>query len=107
EVEMLRPGTAIPHTTTVQHDLVSIYIHMSTFVMNYFMTLGTAIHIALDGWTSPLVTSYLGLVVIWYANGTINCAVLEFIHLTCSHTGEYLAEVTAECLKRYGLDKLV
>ncbi|KAF8806861.1 hypothetical protein BYT27DRAFT_7068410, partial [Phlegmacium glaucopus] len=37
EVEMLRPGTPIPHPTTVQHDLVSIYIHMSTFVMNYFM----------------------------------------------------------------------
>jgi len=90
----------------------------------YFQTLGTAVHFAIDGWTSPLVTSYLGLVVIWYANGTINRAVLEFIRyifytllmhiyqsnffsLTNSHTGEYLAEVTAECLKCYGLDKLV
>ena len=45
----------------------------------YFQTLGTAVHLAIDGWTSPLVTSYLGLVVIWYANGTINRAVLEFI----------------------------
>jgi hypothetical protein len=97
EVEMLRPGTVLPHSTTVQRDLVDIYIHMSTFVMNYFMvnffllsiafakakqyfqTLNTAVHIALDGWTSPHFTSYLGLVVIWYANGTINRAVLEFI----------------------------
>jgi hypothetical protein len=30
-----------------------------------------------------------------------------FLSLTNSHTGEYLAELTAECLKRYGLDKLV
>ena len=37
EVEMLRPGTTLPHSTTVQRDLINIYIHMSTFVMNYFM----------------------------------------------------------------------
>jgi len=37
EVEMLRPGTALPHPTTIQRDLISIYIHMSTFILNYFM----------------------------------------------------------------------
>ena len=36
EVNMLRPGTVVPHPTTVQKDLVSIYIHMSTFVVSYF-----------------------------------------------------------------------
>ena len=37
EVEILCPGTTLPHSTTVQRDLINIYIHMSTFVMNYFM----------------------------------------------------------------------
>ena len=37
EVEMLHPGTALPHPTTIQRDLISIYIHMSTFILNYFM----------------------------------------------------------------------
>ena len=39
EVEMLRPGTVLPHPTTVRCDLIDIYIHMSTFVMNYFMVI--------------------------------------------------------------------
>jgi len=37
EVEMLRPGTRIPHPTTVQRDLIHIYEHASTWVMNYFL----------------------------------------------------------------------
>ena len=77
----------------------------------------------LDGWTTPLVSSYLGLVIVWHANGKIHHAILEFIwsvfdlwkyfslmlvlSLTKSHTGEYLAEVTAKCLKCYGLAKFM
>ena len=37
EVDMLRPGTVVPHPTTIQQDLINIYVHMSTFVMNYFL----------------------------------------------------------------------
>ena len=37
EVDMLRPGTVVPHPATIQRDLINIYIHMSTFVMNYFL----------------------------------------------------------------------
>lgn len=33
----------------------------------------------LDGWTSPLVSSYLGLVIVWHENGKIHRAILEFI----------------------------
>jgi hypothetical protein len=37
EVDMLRPGTVVPHPTIIQQDLINIYVHMSTFVMNYFL----------------------------------------------------------------------
>jgi hypothetical protein len=37
EVEMLRPGTKMPHVTTVQQDLIHIYEHASIWVMNYFL----------------------------------------------------------------------
>jgi len=37
EVEMLRPGTKMPHATTVQRDLIHIYEHASIWVMNYFL----------------------------------------------------------------------
>ena len=78
----------------------------------------------MDGWTAPIVASYLGIVVIWYEKGVIYRAVLEFIRcafyyliliylqaviarLTQKHDGEYLANVTADCLKRFGLVELV
>lgn len=98
EVEMLCPGTKLPHPTTVQQDLIHIYEHASTWVMNYFLVLfinhsalnyelilyylkalNSVIHLVLDGWTAPLVASYLGLVVVWHDNGIIYWTVLEFI----------------------------
>jgi len=86
--------------------------------------LNSTIHLVLDGWTSPLVSSYLGLVVVWFDQGQIHRAILEFIRcvaicdisflflsafysLTQKHDGRYLATVTADCLKQFGLDQQV
>ncbi len=45
----------------------------------FIQKLDSTIHLVLDGWTSPLVSSYLGLVVVWYEKGYIHRAILEFI----------------------------
>ena len=37
EVEMLRPGTKLPHPMTVQRDLLCIYEQASIAVKNYFL----------------------------------------------------------------------
>ncbi|KAF8799387.1 hypothetical protein BYT27DRAFT_7217763 [Phlegmacium glaucopus] len=81
EVEMLQPGTKIPHPMTVQRDLLYIYEQASIAVKNYFLQLNSTVHLALDGWTSPLISSYLGLVVVWFDQGVIHRAILEFICL--------------------------
>ncbi|KAF8218613.1 hypothetical protein L208DRAFT_1349570, partial [Tricholoma matsutake] len=114
EVEILQPGTILPLPQTVSHDIKAIYAEMSKNVHNYFMALNSTIHLVLEGWTAPIVASFLGIVVVWFQEGVIYCAVLEFIRLpsicstlTQKHDGKYLAEVTANCLKRFGLDKLV
>jgi hypothetical protein len=39
EVEMLRPGTHVPHPVTVQRDLLHIYAQASIAVRNYFMVI--------------------------------------------------------------------
>ncbi|KAF5348283.1 hypothetical protein D9756_010486 [Leucocoprinus leucothites] len=65
----------------------------------------SGIHLVLEGWTAPIVVSYLGLVVIWSEQGTIYRTVLEFIRLKHKHTGEYLAKVVFDCLKCWGLTK--
>jgi hypothetical protein len=36
EVEMLRPGTVLPHPSTVSRDLNEIYLKLSNHVKNYF-----------------------------------------------------------------------
>jgi hypothetical protein len=33
----------------------------------------------MDGWTAPIVASFLGIVVVWYESGKIHRAILEFI----------------------------
>ncbi|KAJ6527343.1 hypothetical protein DFH09DRAFT_1094842 [Mycena vulgaris] len=56
----------------------------------------------------PVVTgtNYLGILINWTDGGKIHRAVLEFIKLTESHTGKYLAKVFADCLERFGLAEL-
>lgn len=36
EVQMLRPGTVVPHPTTVQRDILNLYTDLSIFVLSYF-----------------------------------------------------------------------
>ncbi|KAG2363134.1 hypothetical protein BDR07DRAFT_1283062, partial [Suillus spraguei] len=66
-----------------------------------------SVHLIIDGWLAPFAYSYLGIVIVWYDRGKIWCSTLEFIRLTQSHTGEYLARVTVDCLERFGLEKKV
>lgn len=71
-----------------------------------------------DGWTSPILISYLGIVLMWYDRGSIHRTTIEFaryvelapsfiqsdtFRLDARHTGQYLAEVLFDCLSRYGL----
>ena len=82
-----------------------------------FQTLPGAVHIALDGWTAPNTFSFLGIVLLYMdpsasyseeESGTkktpMKSLVLDFVKLSKAHTGEYLADKLAECLKRFEID---
>ncbi|QRV82979.1 AC transposase [Ceratobasidium sp. AG-Ba] len=107
EVDLLRPGTIVPSPMTVFRDTQVLYACSSDGVKTYYKKLPGAIHFAIDGWTSTQSSSFLGLVVIWQDEGRIWRSILEFVHLTHAHTGEYLALRVAERFKRYGIDKKV
>ncbi|KAG5649142.1 hypothetical protein H0H81_005989, partial [Sphagnurus paluster] len=104
EVEMLRPSTSLPHPTTVSRDIKAIYEEGSIGVREYFKKRGRNVHLVIDGWTAPLVASYLGICVVWYDGGKIHHAILE---LKEKHNGKYLAKCVVECLKRFGLEDLL
>ncbi|QRV88442.1 AC transposase [Ceratobasidium sp. AG-Ba] len=106
-IELLRPGTHIPDSSTLSRKTRLVYEAQTEQVRDYFKDV-PAIHLSVDGWTSPTASAYLGLVVHWHSSGRLWHAVLEMIYLESKHTGEYLATKTGDCLKRFGLDsKLV
>lgn len=51
-----------------------------------------AVHLVIDGWTSPLMASYLGIVVMWFSGGMLHRRILEFVrYAKLSHpSGEIL-----------------
>ncbi|KAG9119856.1 hypothetical protein FRC07_004908 [Ceratobasidium sp. 392] len=104
EVDHLRPGTKLPSSVTLSRDIKAIHAKYIPKVRDYFQTVKGAVHFALDGWTSPISESYLGIVAVWYDALKIHRCILEFIRLRSSHTGDYLAQNVAACIKRYGLE---
>ena len=78
EVNLLRPGTTLPSASTLSRDTLLLHTAMAQSVAQYFASYVGFIHLALDGWTSPLISSFLGTVLIWYAGGRIHRHILEF-----------------------------
>ncbi|KAK7440073.1 hypothetical protein VKT23_017322 [Stygiomarasmius scandens] len=107
EVELLRPGTKVPSEDTVANDVQRLYKGLSFTVKSYFENQGREVHAIVNGWTVPITKSYLGVEIILDDGGQIHNATLEFIRLTESHTGAYLAEQLYLVLKCYGLDRLL
>jgi hypothetical protein len=60
---------------------IIIYLYGTIVAQQYLKALNSTIHLVLDGWTAPIVASFLGLVVVWFHEGVIYRAVLEFIRL--------------------------
>ncbi|KAG2084912.1 hypothetical protein BD769DRAFT_1681925 [Suillus cothurnatus] len=89
----------------VSWDINTIYCDASKNVKITFSKHIGSIHLVIDGWLAPFAYSYLGIVVVWYDRGKIWRSTLELIRLTQSHTGEYLAKVTVDCLNRFGLEE--
>ncbi|KAJ7495277.1 ribonuclease H-like domain-containing protein [Mycena latifolia] len=73
EVELLRPGTIPPSSKTVERDVGTLYTEYAK------VKRARRIHTVVDGWTSPIDTSYLGCGLQWEQDGEVFFMVLEFI----------------------------
>lgn len=105
EIQLLRPGTVIPSPATVSRDVNQIYKVGSKHVKEYFSKHEGSIHLVVDGWTAPSACSHLGIVMVWFAESQMWRTALDFIQISQRHTGKNLAEVTADCLRRFDLEK--
>lgn len=79
----------------------------------------------MDGWTSPILACYLGIVAIWFCAGKVHRCILEFarygvlrpqlqlvgnvvlFRVKERHTGAHLASLATDCVKRFGLEDKV
>ncbi|KAM5530251.1 hypothetical protein V8D89_016080 [Ganoderma adspersum] len=95
---MLYGKVKIPSCFTVSHNIRDIMVFTKGHVMQVLQEHPGCIHLCIDGWTSPNVFAFLGITVHWYKGEELQHIILNFIKLTASHTGLYLAEKLAECL---------
>ncbi|KIJ42005.1 hypothetical protein M422DRAFT_171622, partial [Sphaerobolus stellatus SS14] len=87
----------------VAQDVGEMFTLTKENVKWYFVDTDGKIHIVIDGWTSPQVFSSIGITIQYACDGHIEVFILEFIGLHEGHTGEYLAEMLAACLKDYAI----
>ncbi|KAG8698403.1 hypothetical protein FRC11_014451 [Ceratobasidium sp. 423] len=53
EVEYLRPGTKLPSSMTLSRDIKLVHERCVPKIREYFKSIPGAVHVAIDGWTSP------------------------------------------------------
>lgn len=64
-------------------------------------------HVGLDGWTSPNVISFLGVVLYFMREAELTSMILDFVKLSQSHTGRYLCDSLVDCLKEFGIENKI
>ncbi|KAF8701461.1 protein dimerization, partial [Rhizoctonia solani] len=85
EVDYLHPGTKLLLSKTLLRDIKLIHTQFVPKIKEYFASISGAVHVAVNGWTSPTSESYLGV----------------------SLFGAYLAGKIASCLQQYGLENWI
>lgn len=79
KVEILQPGTKIPHPSTGSNDVQALHTFAAQHVCSYFFDFDRVVHCAMDAWSLPLVASYLRVVISWWQDGKLRRATLDFL----------------------------
>ncbi len=98
---MLYSAVDLHSRQTVVRDISDMYQRSRTAIATHLQSVKQRLHIALDGWTSPNVFSFLGVTVRYCENGKIHGFVLDFVkygyilHFTLKFLIETLQDVGA------------
>jgi hypothetical protein len=77
-------ATEIHSRQTVAHDISDMYERSRLVIALHLQSIKHRLHIALDGWTSPNVFSFLGVTVQYLEEGKICGFVLDFVKYGCA-----------------------
>ena len=104
---MLYQNVSIPSQRTISRHVSIFHSLCQDKVVSILKEYKGAIHIGLDTWTAGHGVPFMGITVHRCVDGEMESMILDFIHLTANHTGEYLAKEVHACLQRFGiLEKL-
>ncbi|KAF8576131.1 hypothetical protein K439DRAFT_1623073 [Ramaria rubella] len=87
---------------TLFQDVQEVFAISQWEVRHVLQAYDGKLHLGVDGWAAPNVFSFLGVTVTHCITGDLITMILDFIRLTKSHSGAYLAEKLTECLKNKG-----
>lgn len=77
--KMLYAKVDIPSARTIGRDVQEIFQLSKASVASYLQAQQSAIHVSFDGWSSPNVISFLGVVVSFESGGDLRSFILDFI----------------------------
>lgn len=105
---MLYKNVVIPSQKTISRHIKLFHMLCQSKVISTLQNYKGVIHIGLDTWTAGNGAPFMGITIHRCVDGAIQSMILDFIHLTANHTGEYLASEVHSCLERFKItDKLL
>ncbi|THH15827.1 hypothetical protein EUX98_g9402 [Antrodiella citrinella] len=104
---MLYAQVEIPSASTISRDIQEIFTLSQAHIAKLLQDFPGRLHLGLDGWTLPNVLSFLGVTVHYIEGAQMRTFILDFVKLAENHTGNYLTQELAKCLKLYGIDKKI
>lgn len=96
-----------PSASTISRDMKDAHAVVKKVVIQRLAAVEGKIHVSADGWTAPQAIAFIGVVVQFVEAGLLTVLTLDYVKLTKSHTGIYLATKLAECIQDFGFEDKV
>jgi hypothetical protein len=95
---MLRSTIETHSRQTVARDISDMYERSRVAIALHLQSIQHRLHIALDGWTSPNVFSFLSVTIQYFENGAIHGLVLDFVKYGSYLVLPLIADLCTGCL---------
>ncbi|PPR01789.1 hypothetical protein CVT24_001704 [Panaeolus cyanescens] len=102
-----RPTYQIPSASTVARDVRAVFTKSRKRIAGILQRQPGQLHFATDAWTSPNHRAYMAVTVHFEHEGKPVVLLLDIVEVPQSHTGEALAEVFAEIIEEFGLQRKI
>ncbi|CAB4403415.1 unnamed protein product [Rhizophagus irregularis] len=98
-IKLCNAKVEIPSADTVRNDILKLYNNYRTNMKNKLQNVPGKLSFTLDCWTSTNTVAFLGITCHYIdINWNLHDILVDFVHLSGSHTGENLAKAFLSCV---------